>query len=322
MNLINRRRNSMWLYTVGFLLLLCVPLSQIAWTAQVDAGDQPRILLFSKTEGFRHGSIPDAIAAIEALGAEYDFLVDKTEESAFFTDANLAPYDAIVWLMTTGDVLNDAEQAAFERYIRAGGGYVGVHSASDTEYDWPWYGDLMGAFFQNHPQIQTATINVEDSDHGSTAHLGTTWVRNDEWYNYRSNPRSSTNVLLTLDESTYEGGEMGDHPIAWYHEFDGGRAWYTGGGHTAASYSEPDFVQHLLGGIEYAAGISNVTPTPSPTEMSTATPASTPSSTPLPTLSPEPSAEPTSAPLPCHQASNGGTVVTPTHRCSFLPFIW
>lgn len=318
MNLINNRSSRIRLCTVGFLLFLFGLLLQIAWTSAVDAGDQPRILLFSKTEGFRHGSIPDAIAAIEALGGEHDFFVDKTEESAFFTDANLAPYDAVVWLMTTGDVLNDAEQAAFERYIRAGGGYVGIHSASDTEYDWPWYGDLMGAFFQNHPSIQTATINVEDSDHVSTKHLEATWVRNDEWYNYRSNPRTTTNVLLSLDESTYEGGEMGDHPIAWYHEFDGGRAWYTGGGHTASSYSEPDFVHHLLGGIQYGAGISSVTPTPSATVVSTATPASTPS----PTLSPEPSREPSRTPLPCFRETNGGTSIPLTNQCSFLPFIW
>lgn len=187
---------------------------------------QPRILLFSKTAGFRHGSIPNAIAVIESLGVEHGFLVDQTEESAFFTDENLALYDAVIWVMTTGDVLNDSEQAAFEQYIRSGGGYAGIHSASDTEFDWPWYGDLMGAFFQDHPKIQTATIQVEDGEHTSTAHLGATWIRNDEWYNYRTNPRATTNILLALDESTYNGGKMGDHPIAWYHEFDGeiGRA--------------------------------------------------------------------------------------------------
>lgn len=223
----------------------------------------PRILVFSKTTGFRHDSIPDAIAAIKALGAQNSFTVDATEEAGVFTDANLAQYDAVVFLMTTGDILDNAQQAAFERYIRAGNGYAGVHSASDMEYDWPWYGRLVGAYFRNHPAIQQATINVEDRDHASTKGLPEQWERNDEWYNFRSNPRDRVKVLASLDETTYSGGDMGDHPIAWYHEFDGGRAWYTGGGHTKESYREPLFQQHILGGIRYAAGIIT-TPNPSP----------------------------------------------------------
>lgn len=227
------------------------------------ANNTPRILVFSKTAGFRHDSIPDAIAVIKELGARNNFMVDATEDAGAFTDANLTQYDAVVFLMTTGDILNSAQQAAFERYIRAGNGYAGVHSASDTEYDWPWYGQLVGAYFRSHPAIQRATINVEDRDHASTKGLPEQWERNDEWYNFRSNPREQVNVLASLDESTYSGGDMGDHPIAWYHEFDGGRAWYTGGGHTKESYREPLFQQHILGGIHYAAGIAT-TPNPSP----------------------------------------------------------
>lgn len=256
-----------------------------------------RILLFSKTAGFRHASIPDAIAAIEALGTANTFTVDKTEDATRFNATTLAQYDAVVFLMTTGNVLNDAQQAAFEGYIQSGGGYVGIHSASDTEYDWPWYGDLMGAFFADHPSIQTATIDVEDQIHSSTAHFGETWIRNDEWYNFQRNPRSNVNVLLSLDESTYSGGTMGDHPIAWYHEFDGGRAWYTGGGHTKASYAEADFMQHILGGIQYAAGWGNTPPptaTPTPTALPTGqvTPTGTattqPTATMIPTATPSP----------------------------------
>jgi len=182
--------------------------------------------------------------------------VDQADDSeGVFTDTNLAQYDAVVWVSTTGDVLNDDEQSAFEQFIRSGGGYAGIHAASDTEYNWPWYGELVGAYFDSHPAQQTATMEVEDHNHSSTEHLGNTWTRFDEWYNFQDNPRSSVNVLLSLDESSYSGGSMGDdHPIAWYHEFDGGRSWYTGGGHTEDSFAEDDFRAHILGGIQYAVG--------------------------------------------------------------------
>jgi cytochrome c len=220
------------------------------------AGARYRVLIFSRTTGFRHDSIPDAIAAIRALGAQRGFQVDATEDPTAFTDAGLAAYGAVIFLSTTGDVLDASQKAAFERYLRAGHGYVGVHSAADTEYSWPWYGGLVGAYFASHPAVQTATIHREDATHPSTASLPDPWVRTDEWYNFRGNPRddSDIRVLASLDEATYAGGTMGDHPIAWYHPYDGGRAWYTGGGHTPESYSEPLFLEHLAGGIEYAAG--------------------------------------------------------------------
>ena len=214
------------------------------------------VLVFSKTQAFRHDSIPAGIQAIRQLGTANDFTVTATENAADFTDANLAQYEAVVFLMTTGDVLDATQQAAFERYVRTGGGYVGVHSASDTEYAWPWYGNLVGAYFSNHPAIQQATIKVADRAHPATAHLPQRWVRTDEWYSFRTNPRGRVHVLATLDESTYSGGGMGArHPIAWYRRFDGGRSWYTALGHTTESYAEPRFRAHLLGGIRWAAGL-------------------------------------------------------------------
>ncbi|MFF5217139.1 ThuA domain-containing protein [Micromonospora sp. NPDC000442] len=222
------------------------------------AADDFSVLVFSKTAGFRHASIPTGIAAIQELGAEHGFTVDTTEDGAAFTDANLAQYRAVIWLSTTGDVLTADQQAAFERYIQAGGGYAGIHAASDTEYSWSWYGELVGAYFNSHPANQTATVKVEDPAHPSTAHLPERWSRFDEWYNYRTNPRGAVHVLATLDETSYSAGSgaMGhDHPIAWCQDYDGGRAWYTGGGHTDESYAEPEFRTHLLGGIRTAAGI-------------------------------------------------------------------
>jgi type 1 glutamine amidotransferase len=217
-----------------------------------------RLLVFSKTGGFRHASINDGKIALQRLAAEHNYAVDFTEDASVFTDANLARYTAVVFLLTTGTILDDNQKAAFERYIRAGGGYVGVHSASDTEYGWSWYGGLVGAYFDRihgHSKVTQATIHVADRTHPSTMMLPTVWIRTDEWYNFSSNPRGKVNVLMTIDERTYKGGTMGaDHPIAWYHEYDGGRAWYTALGHTSESYYEPLFLDHLWGGILYASG--------------------------------------------------------------------
>jgi cytochrome c len=220
---------------------------------------QPRILVFTKTVGFRHASIPAALQAIRDLGRRNGLVVDATEDAGAFTARNLGRYEAVVFLMTTGDVLDEAQQAAFQRFFRAGGGFAGVHSAADTEYGWAWYGRMLGAYFRSHPEVQPAVITVANRRHPSTVGLPRRWMRTDEWYNFARNPRPSVRVLATLDESSYRpgAGAMGrDHPISWIHEFEGGRAWFTGGGHTAESYSEPLFRRHLIGGIRYAAGVT------------------------------------------------------------------
>src|SRR5258708_264144 len=197
-------------------------------------GPQPatKILVFTRTRGFHHSSILAAIAAVRLLGSKNNFAVDATDDPSFFTDARLGRYKAVVFLLTTGDVLNGSQQAAFERYIARGGGFVGVHSASDTEYGWPWYGQLVGAFFRQHPKIQRATVVVLDKSLASTQTLPARWARSDEWYNFHTDPTSHVHVLLTVDEATYQGGTMGrNHPIAWCHDFDGARAGSTALGH-------------------------------------------------------------------------------------------
>ena len=214
-----------------------------------------RALVFSKTAGFRHASIPDGISALEEMADEHGLEVDATEDAGVFTDESLAAYDVVVFLNTTGDVLDAAQQAAFEAFVEGGGGFVGVHAAADTEYAWPFYGRLVGAYFESHPQVQEAVVQVLDRTHPSTEHLPARWTRTDEWYDYRANPRGEVHVLAALDAASYEGSTMGaDHPIAWCHVVEGGRAWYTGGGHTSASFEEPAFRQHLLGGLAWAAG--------------------------------------------------------------------
>ncbi|TDQ09441.1 ThuA domain-containing protein [Pedobacter metabolipauper] len=220
-----------------------------------------RILVFTKTKGYYHTSIPAGVAAIKKLGKENNFAVDTTRDAGYFVADSLKNYNAVVFLSTTMNVLNADQQVAFERYIQSGGGFVGIHAAADTEYDWLWYNKLVGAYFKSHPNnpnVRKATVDVIDTAHGSTKGLPKRWERTDEWYNYK-NIQSDLKVIARLDESTYEGGENDEnHPIAWYHEFDGGRSFYTGGGHTDESFSEPLFLKHLLGGIKYAIG-TNIT---------------------------------------------------------------
>lgn len=223
--------------------------------AGADAGDPIDVLVFSRTAAFRHTSIEPAVGALRAIAGARGWRLEHIEDPARFDAGELARFDVVVFLSTSGDVLDDAQQAALEGFVRAGGGFVGVHSASDTEYEWPWYGRLVGAYFARHPAAQRARLHVEVHDHPSTARLPDPWTRVDEWYDFRSSPRPDAVVLLTLDEASYEGGTMGaDHPIAWHRELDGGRSFYTGLGHTADSWSEPAFLDHVSGGIEWAAG--------------------------------------------------------------------
>jgi cytochrome c len=212
---------------------------------------KPRVLVFSKTSGYRHASIPAGKAAIMKLGLENGFDVDTTENANYFTEDSLKNYSAVIFLSTTMDVLNNYQEADFERYIQAGGGFVGIHAATDTEYDWGWYARLVGANFLSHPKNQTATLNVIDQTHISTKHLPKQWQRLDEWYNFK-NLNKDVKVLMTIDEKSYEGGKNGDnHPMAWYHEYDGGRAFYTALGHTEESYLEENFLKHKQKAPEY-----------------------------------------------------------------------
>jgi len=214
---------------------------------------KPRLLVFSKTAGFRHDSIPVGIQTMKELGAERGFGVEGSEDATVFSEQGLSKFDVVMFLCTTGDVLNADQERAFEKFIRNGGGYVGVHAAADTEYDWPFYGEVVGAWFKGHPAIQKAKVKVEDRSHATTSFLLTELERTDEWYTYRTNPRANVHVLMSLDESTYQGGGMGDHPITWWHDVGKGRAFYTGFGHTAESYSEPSVRRMLAEAVIWAA---------------------------------------------------------------------
>ncbi|MCH6484796.1 ThuA domain-containing protein [Pseudoxanthomonas sp. LH2527] len=229
------------------LVLASLPLASPARAESPD-----RVLIFTKTAGFRHDAIPTAVATLTTLAADAGMVADHTEDAQAFTADNLARYRVVIFASTTGDVLDANQQAAMETFVREGGGFVGVHAAADTEYDWPWYGRLVGAYFRNHPPGLQST-HVQPERDGKPA--GERWPVTDELYNYRANPRPQVSVVATVDEQEYDGGEMGDdHPIAWCHAFDGGRSWYTGLGHDAKVYDDANVMAQLRRGLAYAAG--------------------------------------------------------------------
>lgn len=242
-------------------VLLLVAAASACQGAAESTPERPRILVFSRTAGYRHASIEPGIEAIRALGRGEGWDVDATEDPSVFAADRLRGYAAVVFLSTTEDVLDEAQQTAFTGYIREGGAFVGVHAAADTEYDWPWYGRLVGAYFERHPSdpnVREGVLHVADAGHPSTEGLPDPWVRTDEWYEF-GEAEPGLNVLLEIDETSYkrpdEDPVREPRPIAWYHEFDGGRAWYTALGHTSDSFREPAFLEHLRGGLRYAIGV-------------------------------------------------------------------
>jgi type 1 glutamine amidotransferase len=216
---------------------------------------KPAVLIFSKTKGFRHSSIEAGRQAIAGICLKNNLTVDSTEDAGWFNDVTLKKYAVIIFLNTTGDLFNEEQQNALMNYIHSGGGWMGIHAATDAEYQWPWYGQLAGAYFKSHPDQQEAAVQVKDKNHPATRMLPDIWKRFDEWYNFKD-LGSDLKILAYLDESSYQGGEnRGNHPIIWYHEFEGGKAFYSGFGHTEATFDDPLILEHLLGGIQWIIGI-------------------------------------------------------------------
>jgi type 1 glutamine amidotransferase len=247
-------------YCLLFLQKICLLLAFTTGNPSHPAASSPtakktmKVLVFAKTNGYHHESIADGIVAIMKLGAENHFSVDSTTDSLKISDSNLKQYKVIVFLSTTGKVLGPDQETALQHFMARGGGYVGIHAAADCEYNWPWYGKLVGGYFKSHPKQQEAKLIVVDNTHPSTKDLPNPWVRFDEWYNYKDlNP--DVHVLIKIDESSYTGGANGDnHPMTWYHDYEGGRAFYTEMGHTKESFVDPVYLKHILGGITWAMG--------------------------------------------------------------------
>lgn len=241
---------------IPFLLLL-ITLSGVTMAKQFN------ILLFTKTVGWHHKSINAGVTAFEKMALNHHFSLDWQEDANLINDENLARFDVVVFLQTTGDVLNDTQQKALEKFIKSGKGFVGIHSAADTEYDWPWYGEMIGHRFVIHPVIQTAKLSVINRQFPGLEYFPDQLLWTEEWYEYGPALSDNLTYIMSVDESTYDpkadwgrvkGQGMGKfHPIAWFQEFDGGRAFYTGLGHMPATYENKNFIEHIFGGLYWAA---------------------------------------------------------------------
>ena len=238
--------------------LAAIALALPALPAPARAGTGDRVLVLTRTEGFRHDSIAPGLQMLRRLAPGRGLRIEATEDATRLTDRRLRGVRAVVFLQTTGDVLDPPAERALGRFVRRGGGWLGVHAAADSERTWPFYGATLlggGAWQREHPPIQRATVIVEDRRHPAMRHLPRRWTRTDEWYSFLANPRDAVNVVARLDESSYDPGavRMGDHPIAWWRRAGRGRAFYTALGHTSASYAEPAFRRHVLGALAWVA---------------------------------------------------------------------
>ncbi len=250
--------------SIAFVALLAGLLS-----VALGAASEPRVLVYTKNQIgkglYVHANIPASVAAIKKLGAENNFIVDVSDDPAVFTDQNLKRYKALIFDNTNNEIFDNEEQKdALQRYIRAGGGFVGIHSASGSMRHWPWFWSMLGGKFCRHAKLQTFTIHVKDPTDISTAHLPPTFEWTDEFY-YVDHMPDDLHVLLAGDltklndpgKDKYPGKKFGDEfPLTWRHQFDGGREWYTALGHQAEHYSDPRFIRLLLGGILWAMGES------------------------------------------------------------------
>lgn len=244
------------------IILYLLPVILLS-SGSVLAQPQFKALLFTKTAGWHHESINEGVDGIRKIAQRHQFQVDWHEQASRISKENLEQYDVIIFLSTTGDILNEEQQAAMEDFIQSGKGFVGIHAASDTEYKWEWYTQLVGRMFSHHPANQTTRVTVLDQSFPGLERVPESFLWTDEWYAFGEEKADNLNYLLTIDESMYNiqphwdnnpKQGMGDfHPVAWYHEFDGGRSYYNALGHMPETYSDTMFLEMLYGGIYWAA---------------------------------------------------------------------
>jgi uncharacterized protein len=249
-------------FRIYFILLL---ITMNACRPQEDNKENLNILVYTKTAEFRHNAIPDGLKALTQLSKQLGWNMTATEDSLLFTPEVLDTTDVVIFLLTSGTILGKEQQEAFQQFVTQGGGLVTIHSGTDTEKEWPWFTEAIGAKFIGHPPVQQATLIIENRNHLSTSFLeDSIWTITDEWYSFDRNPRDDDNimVLISLDETSYNTGEndwdkfadqrMGDHPMAWCKTIGEGRVFQTALGHEPSLYSDPLFLNHIKGAIRWA----------------------------------------------------------------------
>ncbi|WP_298551474.1 ThuA domain-containing protein [uncultured Algibacter sp.] len=241
--------------------IICYVLFLLSFGIVQSQQNKPNILVFSKTEGFRHKSIPTGIKFMTELANKNNWNVNFSEDSKDFTSDNLKQYNVLVFLNTSGNLFDENQKKALKQYMITGKGFVGIHCVSNTEIEWPWFTEMIGATFKDHPKVQNATLHVDkSSEHPTINHLEAVEVFKDEWYNFTKPVAKHVNVLASLDESSYKGKKMNtnNHPITWYHHYDGGRVFYTGMGHTNEIYDDIRFEKLIQGAIFWAADLKQI----------------------------------------------------------------
>ena len=236
------------------ILLICILLFSFSYVSKEIENDSLNVLVFSKTEGYRHDNIKIGVAGFRTLAAKKSWKMTTTEDASYFNNKFLSKVDVVIFFNTTGDVLNSSQEIALEAFIKNGGGFLGIHAAADTEYDWPFYQELIAAHFASHPRTQHARLIVhQETNHPAIGHLGNEWLLRDEWYFFKEPLKSHATLLMEVDDSSLSGKIplIQVHPIAWAHEKFGGRAMYTGIGHTAEQFSDPVYLEHITRSIEW-----------------------------------------------------------------------
>jgi type 1 glutamine amidotransferase len=242
--------------SIIIFLILVMVFSAIAQDKSIN------VLVFSKTSGYRHNSISTGLKMLSDLALERKWILTSTENADLFTPEFLKTFDAVVFLNPTQEVLNDQQQKNFEAFMATGKGFLGIHAAADCEYEWPWYGQLNGAFFKTHPPAQTATVIFENTDHPSMVPFKgmKTYTTFDEWYSFKENPRAKVHVLARLDETSLNAEtqkddkwKMGDHPLIWYQETGNTRSFYTVFGHTPEAFQDPKIKEHIGCAVDWVA---------------------------------------------------------------------
>ena len=261
-------------FSQSFIKKIIVCFLFFLMSTKLIAQKQFKALLITETAGWHHESISNGIFALNELAEVHNFELIRQQNAVKITEESLKNIDVVIFLSTTANIFEEDEQKAFEKYIQSGKGYVGIHAASDTEYDWAWYTKLVGRMFHIHPAQQTAKLNIINHNFPGLEHFPKSLLWTDEWYEFSEEKVNDLNYLISVDESTFNpvvtwtnagtdkngnkidviGKGMGKfHPISWYHEFDGGRSFYTALGHIEKVYENQWFLEHLYGGIYYAA---------------------------------------------------------------------